>query len=61
MQLCWAHFKRDFIKISERSGVSQQIGTALLEQQEKLWFYRFLYVIFGKISLKALPQLDLRF
>ena len=36
-QLCWAHLKRDFIKISERSGVSQQIGTALLEQLEKLF------------------------
>jgi len=32
--------KRDFIKISERSGVSQEIGTALLEEQEKL-FDRF--------------------
>jgi hypothetical protein len=36
-QVCWAHLKRDFIKISERSGVSQQIGTALLEQLEKLF------------------------
>ena len=36
-QLCWAHLKRDFIKISERNGVSQEIGTALLEQLEKLF------------------------
>jgi transposase len=36
-QLCWAHLTREFIKISERMGVSQQIGTALLEQQEKLF------------------------
>jgi transposase len=36
-QLCWAHLKREFIKISERKGVSQQIGTDLLEQQEKLF------------------------
>jgi len=36
-QLCWAHLRREFIKISERMGVSQQIGIALLEQQEKLF------------------------
>lgn len=36
-QLCWAHLKREFIKISERKGVSQQIGTELKEQQEKLF------------------------
>lgn len=27
-QLCWAHLKREFIKISERPGVSAQLGTA---------------------------------
>lgn len=36
-QLCWAHLKREFIKISERPGVSKEIGTRLLEQQEKLF------------------------
>jgi transposase len=36
-QLCWAHLKREFIKISERSGVSSSIGNALVEQQEKLF------------------------
>jgi hypothetical protein len=36
-QLCWAHLRRDFIKISERPGVSQQLGEALLKQQEKLF------------------------
>ncbi len=36
-QLCWAHLKREFIKISERSGISKQIGTALVTQQEKLF------------------------
>lgn len=42
-QLCWAHLKREFIKISERSGVSQDIGNALVEQQEKLFelWHRF--------------------
>ncbi len=36
-QLCWAHLKREFIKISERSGVSSNIGNALVKQQEKLF------------------------
>jgi len=36
-QLCWAHLKRDFIKISERSGVSNQLGEALVKQQEQLF------------------------
>ena len=29
-QLCWAHLKREFTKISERSGVSRQLGRDLL-------------------------------
>lgn len=36
-QLCWAHLRREFIKISERTGVSAQLGTALVKQQEKLF------------------------
>ncbi|RUS92267.1 IS66 family transposase ISH10B [Dulcicalothrix desertica PCC 7102] len=36
-QLCWAHLKREFIKISERSGVSGEVGAALVKQQEKLF------------------------
>ena len=36
-QLCWAHLRREFIKISERSGVSKELGTALVKQQEKLF------------------------
>ena len=36
-QLCWAHLRRDFIKISERSGVSKELGTALAKQQEKVF------------------------
>ena len=36
-QLCWAHLRREFIKISERSGVSAGLGIALIKQQEKLF------------------------
>jgi len=36
-QLCWAHLKREFIKISERPGVSKEFGNALVKQQEKLF------------------------
>ena len=34
-QLCWAHLRREFIKISERRGVSGDIGKNLVKQQEK--------------------------
>jgi hypothetical protein len=36
-QLCWAHLKREFTKISERQGVSRQLGRDLLAQQKKLF------------------------
>lgn len=36
-QICWAHLKREFQKISERSGVSRQIGRDLLAQEKKLF------------------------
>ena len=36
-QVCWAHLKRDFTKIAERTGVSQALGEALLEQEKKLF------------------------
>lgn len=36
-QLCWAHLRREFIKISERPGVSQELGTALVKAQEQLF------------------------
>lgn len=36
-QLCWAHLRREFIKISERSGVSQELGMALVKAQEQLF------------------------
>ena len=36
-QLCWAHLKREFTKISERTGVSKELGIALVKQQEKLF------------------------
>jgi len=36
-QLCWAHLKREFIKISERPGVAGHLGEALVKQQEKLF------------------------
>jgi len=36
-QLCWAHLKRDFTKIAQRSGVSRALGEALLKQHEHLF------------------------
>jgi hypothetical protein len=41
-QVCWAHLKRDFTAMAERSGVSQEIGEALLRRQRRLfrWWHR---------------------
>lgn len=36
-QICWAHLKRDFIQISERTGASAEIGKVLLEQERQLF------------------------
>lgn len=36
-QVCWAHLKRDFTQIAERSGVSADLGAALLKQQKLLF------------------------
>jgi transposase len=36
-QLCWAHIKRDLTAMSERSGVSNEIGVALLRRQKRLF------------------------
>jgi transposase len=42
-QLCWAHLKRDFIQIAERSGVSKLLGEDLLKQKTLLFelWHRF--------------------
>ncbi len=42
MQLCWAHLKRDFTAIAERTGESRRIGKALLEEVRLLfdWWRR---------------------
>ena len=40
-QVCWAHLKRDFTRIAERQGVSQEIGEGLLNQEKalfELWY-----------------------
>lgn len=41
-QICWAHLKRDLTAIAERSGVSEQIGSALLRREHRLfrWWHR---------------------
>lgn len=36
-QVCWAHLKRDFIAIAERSGASREIGEALLRREHRLF------------------------
>lgn len=48
-QICWAHLKRDFTRIAERSGVSGELGRALLAQQ-KLLFESWYRVRDGTLS-----------
>jgi transposase len=36
-QICWAHLKRDFTRISQRTGIAGELGQALLEQQKLLF------------------------
>ncbi len=36
-QLCWAHLRQEFIKISERTGVAGELGEALVKLQEQLF------------------------
>jgi transposase len=38
-QLCWSHLKRDFVRISERSGESGRIGDCLLLYHRKMFKY----------------------
>jgi len=38
-QVCWAHLKRDFQKISERPGIIGQIGRALLKTYARLFYF----------------------
>lgn len=48
-QICWAHLKRDFTQIAERSGISRELGKALLAQ-EKLLFEQWYRVRDGTMS-----------
>ena len=54
-QVCWAHLKRDFTKIAERSGVSAQLGAALLRQQ-KLLFTAWYQVRDGTLTRTGFAQ-----
>jgi transposase len=36
-QVCWAHLKRDFQALSERSGLAGRLGKKLLEEHRKLF------------------------
>lgn len=38
-QLCWSHLRRDFKKISERSGDSGRIGDAILLHSRRMFMY----------------------
>lgn len=48
-QFCWAHLERDFKKVSERKGLSQKVGEALVELTHQL-FHIYHRVRDGTIS-----------
>lgn len=54
-QVCWAHLKRDFTRIAERSGVSKAIGEGLLGQ-EKTLFQLWYQVRDGTLTREAFRQ-----
>ena len=54
-QLCWAHIKRDFTRIAERTGVSGELGKALLEQQ-RLLFEQWYRVRDGTLSSNGISH-----
>lgn len=51
-QVCWAHLKRDFKRISQRPGVAGELGQALLDQQ-KLLFEQWYRVRDGTLERNA--------
>ena len=51
-QLCWAHLRREFIKISEPPGVSKELGTTLVKYQEKL------FELWHRVRDGTLPRSD---
>lgn len=55
-QFCWAHLKRDFKKISERSGSSGRIGDGLLTYLRKMFMY-WQWVKDGKLKREKFVQL----
>jgi len=55
-QVCWAHLKRDFQAISERSGETQELGEALLLQTKEV-FRLWHQVTEGTVSRRKFQQL----
>jgi hypothetical protein len=54
-QVCWAHLKRDFTQIAERSGIAGDLGQALLKQQ-RLLFEQWYRVRDGTLSRTDFAQ-----
>lgn len=54
-QLCWAHLCRDFVKIGQRPGPSESLGSRLLEQTRNL-FHLWHAFRKGELSRAALVE-----
>jgi transposase len=53
-QICWAHLKRDFTAMAERSGVSAELGQALLDIEQAIFalWYDFRGGIISRAGLR---------
>jgi transposase len=54
-QICWAHLKRDFTRISQRSGIAGKLGDALLCLLKKM-FKRWQRYKQGKLSFESFQK-----
>jgi transposase len=54
-QVCWAHLKRDFTAMAERSGVSAEIGQALLALEQDIFvlWHDYRIGMIGRAGLRA--------
>jgi transposase len=53
-QICWAHLKRDFTAMAERSGVSAELGQALLDIEHEIFaaWHEFRAGTMGRAGLR---------
>jgi len=51
-QVCWAHVKRDFLAIGERSGEAGQLGLALVAEERRV------FTLWAEVQARSLSRAD---